>query len=159
MQAFFSKKIILTFVFSSETVRFVMHNLLIKLRHAQLWTHAAHNNIAGPSFFSDHAFLGDTYGAFEEAYDGLIEMMIAEGKEDVDALDVTHDAAANAADFSATGTSKAIFERLLELEQEIAGEINEVIDDQSNAIQNYLQGLATDSLMRQYKIQKRLTND
>lgn len=43
-----------------------MKELLAHLRAMQLFAHAAHNLVNGPSFAPDHDFFGDAYAAHEK---------------------------------------------------------------------------------------------
>jgi DNA-binding ferritin-like protein len=45
----------------------------------QFLYHNFHNLASGPSFFSDHAFFGDSYSAIESNYDSVIEIVIGDG--------------------------------------------------------------------------------
>lgn len=46
---------------------------LARTRCNQLYVHGAHHLVYGPTFLADHAFYGDLYAAYEEAYDRLAE--------------------------------------------------------------------------------------
>ena len=70
-----------------------MKDLAIHLRYLQLVAHNAHNEVAGPTFFANHEFLGELYPAYETAYDAVVERIIGLGKP-VDLCQVQVDAAA-----------------------------------------------------------------
>ena len=53
-----------------------MKELAILLRCLQLFSHNAHNLVEKSLFFQDHAFLGELYSTYEDAYDGVIERII-----------------------------------------------------------------------------------
>ena len=135
-----------------------MKKLATKLREAQVFAHAAHNVVHGPSFFADHEFLKDAYKAYTKAYDMTIEDMIGLGDE-VNPIQVT----ANAADEANTRynilrmDAYDMFSELLTLEREICDTITETIKDGvTHGTSNLLQGFATDSQVRQYKIKQRI---
>ena len=63
-----------------------MKELAILLRMMQLYSHNAHNNAGGPTFFEDHKFLGKLYPQYEADYDSVVERII--GLYGVAALDL-----------------------------------------------------------------------
>lgn len=62
------------------------------LRAGQIFAHDAHNCAKGPTFFSDHAFLGDVYSAYESDYDDVIERHIGMSDECPDTKEIVKDA-------------------------------------------------------------------
>lgn len=137
-----------------------MKDLAIALRAAQLFAHNAHNSTTGCTFFSDHEFFGESYGAYEDAYDGVIERCIGLSI-DIDLCEITL-AAAKAAckGVSAVSLTDSIndFNSLYAMEKAICACVDDAISGTSNGTQNFLQGIADNSEMRQYKICQRLKN-
>lgn len=133
-----------------------MHDLATNLREAQLYAHNAHNLAKGPSFFSDHAFFGDAYAAYEKAYDDLVEQMIGLGYS-VDLPAIAKTAGKEAGAYSFDGmTNEACFRVLLQHEQEIQELVKKYVPHVDDGTQNMLQGFAQDSLHRCYLIKRRL---
>lgn len=134
-----------------------MINLAVAYRGAQLLAHAGHNLVSGPTFFSDHEYLGDLYGAYETAYDGLVEKVIGLGGA-IDIPAVTTKACAIGASFNPQGKSaNEIFQAVLTLEKQFCVLIASALASGcTNGVQNFLQGLCDESEARQYKIGQRL---
>ena len=133
-----------------------MHELAITLRAAQFHAHACHNYVSGPTFFSDHAYLGELYEAYEEAYDAVIERIIGDGsKPDLNGFAVA--AAAKASAFPTRGTDAAsMFRSVLQFEEMIRKGCEKYEVDASMGEENLLQQLADDSETRTYKLRQRL---
>lgn len=128
--------------------------IAIVLRAAQLYSHAAHNQLSGSTFFSDHAFAGDVYGAMESAYDSVVERAIGTG-EKLDLLEMNVIAAKMVSDCK-LDTTENIFEQLLENEASVRREIEVAKKDgASPGTINMLDQLSDDSEVRTYKIQQR----
>lgn len=132
-----------------------MNPLIVLLRAAQLFAHAAHNAVTGPAFFGDHAFFGDSYEAFEGAYDGAVELSLADG-EVLDFTRIGLDAAMLAASMPVSGSAEALFRTQLQLEERLRESIGELVEEADDAGQSFLQKLAEDSKVRTYKIRQRL---
>lgn len=135
-----------------------MKKLATKLREAQVFAHAAHNVIHGPSFFADHEFLGEAYEAYTKAYDETIERILGlEG--DVNPIQITADAAEEATKYNVTHMdSYEMFSELLNLEKEICDIVIETIErGVSHGTSNLLEGFADHSEVRQYKIKQRIS--
>lgn len=132
-----------------------MKNLAITLRAAQLFTHAAHNTISGCTFFSDHEFLGELYGTYEEVYDAVVERMIGLGQA-IDLQEITRASCAKSLENDASKMdSTDIFVFLLSVEADIRKWAESYNADASFGSKNFLQGIADDSEMRSYKIGQR----
>ena len=127
---------------SYRTVQFIAHNF--------------HNLVKGQTFLEDHEFLGELYGKYEEAYDKCIERIIAfTGTADVTAI--TSKACASAAQINPNGKQAAeMFAIILTLEKQFCALIKTVVPDCTDGTQNFLQGLADESEMRQYKISQKI---
>ena len=131
-----------------------MKDLATLYRAAQFYAHAAHNLASGPTFFEDHEYLGELYGAYESAYDDLIERMIGLGVN-VD-ISAVNKAAVNSAFHHEAESTDECFAYLLDMEDEICDQIKVLVPKSTDGTQNLLQGLADDSEKRQYKLGQRL---
>lgn len=134
-----------------------MDKLATLYRSAQFYAHNAHNAAHGITFFEDHEFLGELYGKYEDAYDALVERMIAQG-EPFDFNAILTNAVSSMtglADPSVNSTTVA-FAVLMNLERQFCAEIDAIISEQTQGTQNLLAQFADDSEMRQYKIGQRI---
>ena len=134
-----------------------MHNLATLLRTAQFYAHNSHNLTTGITFFEDHEFFGELYGTYEEAYDGVVERMIGLGKNP-DLAAITKAAAGVVAEYGKHKSTEDCYDSVLELEKEICKACEKDMSGASEGTKNFLQGIADQSEMRQYKIQQRLKN-
>lgn len=133
-----------------------MNKLAIAFRAAQLYTHSAHLLANGPTSHQDHLLFGDFYGAYEKAFDTVLERAIGLG-EDVDLQGITLAAGRLAAEHSFSKFSNETgFETVESFEQQIRKEIASLVPDYDDGTQNLLQGLADESLGRSYHIKQRL---
>lgn len=132
-----------------------MITLATQFRAAQFYAHNAHNQASGATFFSDHEFLGELYGKYEDAYDGLIERMIGLGME-FDLPEITCDASSDVEAAGYDHTTTECFRGLLEREKKICEEVRNLMPSASVGTQNFIAQLADDSEVRQYKIGQRL---
>ena len=130
-----------------------MTELATILRAAQLYAHAAHNEASGPTFFADHEYLGELYGAYEAAYDAVVERCIGLGIA-VDLAAIGVQAAGRASMWKAQPASDA-FDGLLGLERVICSEIKRQLPFATPGTANLLGQLADDSEARQYKLLRR----
>ena len=132
-------------------------NLAVAYRGAQLMAHSSHHFISGPTFFEDHEFLGELYGTYEEAYDGLIEKIIGLGGT-IDITSVTTKACAVGSSFNPQGKSAAeIFSAIYAVEKQFCVLISSALTAGcTNGVQNFLQGLCDEAEHRQYKIGQKL---
>lgn len=130
-----------------------MKQVAIALRGLQLYAHSAHNLAKGPNFLEDHEFLGELYGTYEEEYDSIVERMIGEGdKTDIATI---CSFACELGEKPIASTDEA-FATILDNEKVVCKEIKKAMKGASDGTQNLLQGIADESLTRQYKIQRRL---
>lgn len=131
-----------------------MHNLATLFRAAQLTAHEKHNTVQGPTFFEDHEFLGDLYGTYETAYDGVIERMIGLGESPniSDGNIKAADLAKWLCDLEPLNKWPKIF---LEVETRIQKEVDNCCKGASSGTINFLQGLADESEQRTYKLGQR----
>ena len=131
-----------------------MKELAIILRSAQFYAHHAHNIAKGQSFFEDHEFFGELYGAYESAYDDVIERMIGLGVNP-DINQIGMQAMKMSSGHESSG-NRDCFEYLLEYEQTICEMCKKFNSGASLGTQDLLQSIAGASEVRQYKIQQRL---
>lgn len=131
-----------------------MKRLAELYRAAQFYAHMAHNLASGPTFFSDHEFLGELYETYEKAYDDVVERMIGLGDNpNIPAITI---AAAMEGKDHREQTTDQCFSYLSLMEREICDEISKIVADTSDGTQNLLQGLADESEKRQFLIGQRL---
>jgi DNA-binding ferritin-like protein len=138
-----------------------LSSLAVRYRAMQFFAHIGHNNVTGPTFTEDHEWLGELYGTYEGAYDGLVERMIGLDTEP-DLFRITD--SANAVLQSANGIDTYVagghdwFGALLLWEQEVCGLVEQGMKDPSitEATKNFIAGLADESEQRQYKLKQRL---
>ena len=117
-----------------------MKDLAILYRAAQLLAHEKHNLVAGRTFFEDHEFLGDLYGTYETAYDGIVERMIGLGAmAGVDLCDVGVSAAQNAKSYSGEYTTEEWPQLFLDLEETLRRALSAAEKGASSGTINFLQ--------------------
>ena len=131
-----------------------MKQVAITLRALQLFAHNAHNQAKGATFLEDHEFFGELYEAYEGEYDSVVERMIGEGDE-TDLNSIAEFAVETCAE-KTPKTNEEAFSTILEYEKELCVNIAKEVKGASDGTQNLLQGIADESLVRQYKIGRRL---
>ena len=130
-----------------------MKTLVTHFRYLQLLAHNGHNEAKGATFFADHAFLGDLYPAYEEAYDALIERLIGSGEK----LDLAAIAAEAAGKLEGEKNTEAYLVAILDGEREVQKQIETLAKgDVTQGTLNLLAGLADESEVRAYKLRQRL---
>ena len=134
-----------------------MHTLATQFLTAKLYAHRAHHLVSGPTFFADHAFLGDLYNAYDAAYDDLIEQMIGLGVSPTSspsrALLITLSQKAKL-----DTKPEQFFKTLINMERQIQASIKRLVPGATDGTANLLQGLAQDSEKRaNYKMQQRVS--
>ena len=138
-----------------------MLELLVLLRSAQLFCHSAHNLCARTPFHQDHDFFGDSYSAFEDAYDSIAERIIGlYGEDSMELNRIVAEVAEKLQDCPSTGVkeNKAFYECQLKLEQELCS-LAESICKNPKASQGVIQTVGTlceQSEVRIYKIKQRI---
>lgn len=130
-----------------------MQEIATTLRTLQLVAHNGHNLASGETFLQDHEYLGSLYEEYEEEYDSVVERAIGENAK-IDLLEVSLDAAQKSK--SLIGDTQSVYKELLKLEKQLCSEIENEVGSASDGTQNLLQGIADESLVRQYKIGRRL---
>ena len=118
-------------------------------RAAYLHAHHAHHQTCGCTFLQDHAFYGELYNTYEDAYDLLVERAIGTGTV-VNEVQVNKNAVAAYAD--AAGTVP-VFADFVNHEEGILGCIK-ALKDLSPGTANLVQQLADDSEARLYKLRQ-----
>jgi DNA-binding ferritin-like protein len=123
------------------------------LRASQFVAHEKHNLVSGPTFLADHAYLGELYGEYEEAYDAVVERLIGLGKPvNIPAITTS---AAEVASRGGAGSALNWPQRMLAMEEAIRREVVAALPVASEGTKNFLQGLADESEARTYKIGQR----
>lgn len=125
-----------------------MQQIAIQLKSLEIYTHEAHHQTSGASFFADHAALNDFYDAYGDAYDSVIERMIGLNIP-VDERELNIKAVAE------MPTRTDWFYMLLEEEAELRRLISEEYAKTTCGTQNLLSQLADDSEVRTYKLNQR----
>lgn len=134
-----------------------MKNLAIILRASQLYAHQAHNLTTGCNFQQDHETFGEFYGAYEKAYDGVVERIIGlTGNCDIPAITR---AACDVVEKTKFKDARGAYSVLLATEKSICEVCTELNDKATLGTQNLLQALADDSEKRMYLIQRRLKDN
>lgn len=138
-----------------------MQTLASIYRFLQLFAHAGHHLAKGCTFNQDHAFFGELYAAYGEAFDEVVERLIGTGKlksvKDRIALDTKASAILAKTDSEELTCAEDYFELLLEMETEICGKIEKLCEGKlSQGTLNLLAQLADDSEKRQYKLAQRV---
>jgi DNA-binding ferritin-like protein len=135
-----------------------VHNVASFYRYLQLFAHIAHNKAKGQSFFADHEELGELYGAYETAYDSVVERMIGIG-EGADLFIVNDKACKMLTMISGDYTNDESFGVLLQGERDLCELLGENIKSggYTQGTINLLAQLYDDSEARQYKFSQRLT--
>jgi DNA-binding ferritin-like protein len=129
-----------------------MDKLATKLREAQLYAHACHNTVSGSNFIELHEFLGELYGAYESAYDSVVERIIAKNDESPGLLTMNVKAAESAAEWPMSQSE--MLSCLLDMEADIRSICEGYRSDKEISIgtQNLIAGIADDSEVRSYKL-------
>lgn len=139
-----------------------MKELLAHLRAMQLFAHAAHNLVNGPSFAPDHSFFGDAYGTHESDFDNVVERVIGlYGEQHVDFAGLTMEAAKALAGMkiSAKVSNEQFFQQQLAHEQKLCQLVDQLcaVKGVSEGTKQLLGNIADVSESRQYKIKQRLS--
>lgn len=131
---------------------------LVHARAIQLFYHYCHNLVHSESFHEDHAFFGAAYKAFDTYYDQLVEYFVAL---------YTHKK------FKTAEISEAVckllenvkieemcccdmYEAAIKIEQDFQTCLVKVNSKGSLGLQNTVQGMATESDVRLYKMKQRI---
>lgn len=130
-----------------------MTELATLFRSAQLYAHAAHNLASGSTFFADHEYLGELYGAYESAYDATVERCIGLGI-DINLATIAVSAASRSLRWG-SDKPEAAFSALLDIERSICSEVCRQLPFATPGTANLLGQFADDSEARQYKLQRR----
>ena len=127
-------------------------NLASYIRYMQSYAHIAHNILGGQTFFSDHAFLGELYGTYEDAYDMVVERMIGL-EEPINLVKINQDAVK---DLEEPSSYNEAFKELLKCEEDLCKKIETIAPKVSQGTMQMLGNIADASEVRQYKLKQRL---
>jgi DNA-binding ferritin-like protein len=135
-----------------------MKQLTILLRAMQLYYHQAHNIVSGPTFFSDHEFLGGLYKQTEVWYDSVTERFIGQDNniEKVDLVETLEDVLNLLKDYPMDSDAEHLLSQGLEMEQSLCQMINQLCPSQSEGTKQLIGDIADQSEARQYLLQRRL---
>lgn len=140
-----------------------MIDVAVTLRTLQLFAHNAHNLVSGSTFAADHAWLGELYGDYEEAYDAIAERCIGTGAknekgEPFNPATALSAAALNVEQLGIDHDADGWFTSLLAGERNLCSQIDACIlkGGLSEGTLNLISQTASDSECRQYKMQQRL---
>lgn len=139
-----------------------MKELLAHLRAMQLFAHAAHNLVNGPSFAPDHSFFGDAYSKHESDFDDVVERVIGlYGEQHVDFAALTMEAAKALASMKISSkiSNEQFFEQQLAHEQHLCQLVDQLcaVKGVTEGTKQLLGNIADVSESRQYKIKQRLS--
>lgn len=130
------------------------------LRSLQLYAHHAHNNCTGKSFFQDHEFFGEVYGAAESAYDSIVERMIGSSGNPVDTISLVSEAAKLALQCGRDpgDCNVNFYQGILKLELAICMYVDKLCaaNELPEGTRQLIGDIADKSMSRQYKIRQRL---
>ena len=132
-----------------------MKELAILYRAAQFAAHQAHQEVCGESFFSDHAYLGELYETYTNAYDSLIERMIG-CKEKPDILEINKEAMVEYELVDCCDWVKSMYKFEADFQKEIETLTK---DKMSQGSLNLLAQLADESEVRSYKLGQRMEEE
>lgn len=136
-----------------------MKELIVLLRAAQIYAHNAHNLCGRVPFFSDHAFLAETYAQLDTDYDSCVERYIGITGQELDLNEILQMATELMMHLPTLGKDENsdFFRALLELEKEICHLIEQLCSSGvSIGTEQMVGDIANLSEMRQYKIKQRL---
>lgn len=131
-----------------------MKNIAVFLRALQLYSHNAHNLASGKTFLQDHDFFGGLYEAYEGEYDSVVERMI--GIDGDAPLNEITESACEMAVRKNPFPSEDALRVILATEKMLCKEVAKVVPGVDDGTQNLLQGICDTSMVRQYKIGRRL---
>jgi DNA-binding ferritin-like protein len=131
---------------------------LIKARAMQLYYHYCHNLVTGKDFHSDHAFFAATYAAMELNYDALAEYFVAlNGNKAFKTKQVSKLVQEELEGMSVESMSaEEMYKEALKMEAEYQTYLAATNKAAPLGLQNAVQGMATESDVRVYKIKQRL---
>ena len=131
---------------------------IIKARALQLYYHYCHNLVTGCAFHSDHSFFGASYAALEGSYDSLVEYFIAiYGNSVFSTKEITELTCDELEDLEMNSMSaEGMYQLAVTFEQDFQMYLVDVNQVARLGLQNAVQGMATESDVRLYKIRQRL---
>ncbi len=134
-----------------------MKELAILLRCMALYAQNAHNLCEKSLFFQDHAFLGDLYNTYIDAYDGVVERIIGLADSNaINLVEVQMAAVSLLKSYAAKESENvAYFQKLEMMEQKLRAHITALNPSVSVGTQQMIGDLADKSEMRSYKLKAR----
>ena len=131
---------------------------LIKARAMQLYYHYCHNLVKGPMFQQDHGFFNDSYTALETDYDSLAEYFVSlNGNSSFKTKQVTELVLAELEGLAVEKMpADDMYKEAVKMEEEYQKYLTAINKAGPLGLQNLVQGLATASDVRLYKIKQRL---
>lgn len=131
---------------------------LIYARAMQLYYHYCHNLAYGTSFHQDHAFFGASYAEMEDDYDALVEYFISiHGNSSFKTSKVSELVHEELEDLDIENMECVeMYQKAIELEKKFQGYLGKINESGSMGLQNAVQGMATKSDVRLYKMRQRV---
>jgi DNA-binding ferritin-like protein len=130
---------------------------LIKARALQLYYHYCHNLVQGEAFHSDHGFFAESYAALERDYDSLAEYFICSFSNKAFKTKVISELVHEQLDGLSIEemSPKEMYNLAQKQEEEYQEYLTKCNKGAPMGLSNLLQGLATASDVRLYKIKQR----
>lgn len=131
---------------------------LIQARSMQLYYHYCHTLAYGCAFHSDHSFFGSSYAELEDDYDTLAEYFVSLfGNTKFKTAKVSELISEQLEEIQVESMDcEAMYNKALELEAQYQKYLVGVNKQGSIGLQNTVQGVATKSDVRTYKMQQRV---
>lgn len=131
---------------------------LIKARAMQLYYHYCHNLVQGTAFHADHSFFESTYKTLDSNYDQLVEYFIAlfsnKKFKSAEISELVHEELEGLE--VEKMTAEKMYESAIKMEIDFQKYLSAVNEKGSIGLQNTVQGIATQSDVRLYKIRQRI---
>ena len=131
---------------------------LIQARAMQLYYHYCHNLAYGETFHEDHAFFASAYAELEDDYDSLVEYFISlfsnSKFKTKEVSELVHEQLQEL-DVEKMDCNQ-MYSKAVELEEQYQKYLTQVNGKASIGLQNAVQGLATKSDVRLYKMRQKL---
>jgi len=130
----------------------------IYARAMQLYYHYCHNLAYGPSFHEDHSFFGSTYAELESDYDTLVEYFISSfGNSKFKTAKISELVHEQLEELNVESMDcKAMYTKAIDLETQYQKYLKNANSKATLGLQNTIQGLATKSDVRLYKMRQKI---
>lgn len=132
-----------------------MGDLATILRFLQIYSHNAHNQLSGTTFFQDHSFLGELYPAYESDYDDVIERMIGLNQTP-DLISLQKQITEQLSNEGTPNNYPQCYNNILKWEIILCKSIELLSKNLSQGTIQLIGDIANKSEMRQYKLKQRL---